>query len=255
MVVGKGTFKFRMAKRGRGPRIIRKKSSKYGKYASRGTAYDRIAKVVKSISLKNAETKDTHVIAENIQLYHNVENIRYSFLYTQQGIGDGDTGTTNYACRVGNEIICRGLSIKLWFANKLDRPNIMYRIIIFKYRADTTIGSAYKVQGSTNYMIRDIDNEKITVLKSKLFNLQTSLSASANVVGGGWDLKGKEAHRYVKFWIPMKNMKLRYKDDNSGSPKYTDIGISIVPYDSYGTLTTDNVASYAISHKLYFKDP
>jgi len=227
---------------------------KYGKYGRELPSTSRLISLINQVSLKKAETKDTHVIAENIQLYHNVENIRYSFLYTQQGIGDGDVGTTNYACRVGNEIICRGISIKLWFANKLDRPNVMYRVIVFKYRADTTIGSAYKSQGSTNLMIRDIDNEKITVLKSKLFNLQVGFSAVPNS-GTVGDQDGKEAHRYIKFWLPLKNMKLRYKDDNSGSPKYTDIGISIVPYDSYGTLTTDNIASYAISHKLYFKDP
>lgn len=216
-----------------------------------------LAKMISAISLKKAETKETHVIAENIQLYHNVENIRYSFLYTQQGVGDADTGLTNYACRVGNEIVLRGLSIKLWIANKLDRPNVMYRIIIFRYRSDTTIGSAYKTQGTSNYMIRDVDNDKITVIKSKLFNVQTGFSgaASATAPGQGWNIYAKEAHKYIKFWVPFKNLKLRYKDDNSGSTKYTDIGMSIVPYDSYGTLETDNIASYAISHKLYFKDP
>lgn len=221
----------------------------------RRSGMKNLAKMISAISLKKAETKETHVISENNQLYHNVESIKYSFLYTQQGVGDGDTGLTNYSCRVGNEIILRGLSIKFWFANKKDRPNVMYRIIIFKYRADTTIGSAYKSQGSANMMIRDIDNEKITILKTKLFNLQVGFSNAGPAGGYGFDTAAKEAHKYLKFWIPLKNQKLRYKDDNSGSPKYYDIGVSIVPYDSYGTLTTDNIASYAITHKLYFKDP
>jgi len=241
---------------------LRKYVKKSKKFVRRGRKYSRrsgmgtrrLVSLIKKVSLKKSETKETHVIAENIQLYHNVENIRYSFLYTQQGLGDSDTGTTQYASRIGNEVICRGISIKLWIANKLDRPNIMYRVIIFKYRADTTIGSAYKTQGSGNMMIRDIDNEKITILKSKLFNLQlgTSMVASSTTQG---DQNNVEAHKYLKFWIPLKNKVLRYKDDNSGSPKYFDIGLSIVPYDSYGTLTTDNISSYAIAHKFYFKDP
>lgn len=231
------------------PKNMVKRGRKYSKGSRMGTS--RLVSLIKKVSLKKSETKETHVIAENIQLYHNVENIRYSFLYTQQGIGDGDTGTTNYVCRVGNEVVCRGISIKLWIANKLDRPNVMYRVIIFKYRADSTIGSAYKTQGSGNMMIRDIDNEKITILKSKLVNVQ--VSDSSGFYNGQWT--GREAHKYMKFWIPLKDKILRYKDDNSGSPKYFDIGFSIVPYDSYGTLTTDNIASYAIAHKFYFKDP
>lgn len=214
----------------------------------------RLRGMISRISLKKVETKHTHTIVENSQLYHNQENINYSLLYTQQGVSDADTGTSNYVSRVGNEVIARGVSIRIWVANKLDRPNVMYRIVIFRYRAGTTIGSAYRTQGSSNYMLREIDPDKIKVLATKTFNLQVGVSAIPNGdVTNNWNRR--EAHKIVKFWIPLKNQKIIYDGDNSGTPRFTDIGFSIVPYDSYGTLTTDNIASYSFIHKFYFKDP
>lgn len=248
-VGGKGTFNFRMSSKKK-VKIGRKRVSKYGK---RLPSTSRLVRIINDVSLRKAETKESHNINEDIQLYHNVENIKYSLLYTQQSIGDSDTGLSNYSCRVGNEVVARGLSIKLWIATKKDRPNVMFRIIVFRYRADTTVGSVYKTQGSTNCMIKDVDTQKITVLKAKRININMATTQFVHADQSSW--AGKEAHRLVKFWIPMKNKKLRYKEDNSGSPKYTDIGVSIVPYDSFGTLQTDNLASYAIIHKFYFKDP
>lgn len=247
-----------MVKGGKG-KITKKIVTQYSKRKApaKGSRYYRTNKIVRlfnKLTLSKAETKESHRIEENNQLYHNIETLKYSLLYTQQGVSDSDTGTSNYIGRVGNEVICRGLSFKFWFANKLDRPNVMYKIIIFKYRADSTIGSAYKTQGSTNFMIRDIDNEKITVLKVLQFNLQVGISNTGAEQGVTNGVR-KEAHKYVKCWIPMNNKKLRYKEDNSGSPKYTDIGFSVVPYDSYGTLTTDNIASFAFNVKFYYKDP
>ena len=218
---------------------------------------NRLVNLINKISLKKCETKDAHRILENEQLYHNTPAIQTGFLTTNQGIGDADTGLNNYASRVGNEIILRGLSMKLWLANKLDRPNVMYKIIVYRYKIDGSYSNPpYLSQGTSNYMIRDLDTDQFKILKVKYVNLNVGLSATSGATGwGSSGLIGKEAHKIVKFWIPFKNQKYRYKSDGSGFGAYWDIGLSITTYDSYGTLTTDNIASYALSHKLYFKDP
>ena len=65
----------------------------------------------------------------------------------------------------------------------------------------------------------------------------------------------KEAHRYVKFFLPLNNANIHYIADDSGTPRNYDYGFAVIPYDSYGTLTTDVIASFAYNAKFYFKDP
>ena len=104
----------------------------------RGISMKRVAKMVKSISLRQAETKNTHQIVENTDLYHNLETIVTNLLYTRQGYADNNTGTSSYAMRIGDQVIARGLQFKFWFANKKDRPNVMYKIVFFKYYTQST---------------------------------------------------------------------------------------------------------------------
>jgi len=230
-----------------------KKSKKFVKKSKKVTSNSKLISLIKSISLKQSETKKCHSVAENLKLYHNVPGIRFSFLRTSQGITDADTGANSYANRIGDEIIARGIGIKLWIANKLDRPNVMYRIIVFKYESSLTPTATLLFKGANgNKMMDNLNKETITVMYQKIFSLQTGLSASGDAAGSPF--VGKECHTYRKIWIPLKNQKVLYNDGGQ-VPKFLDYGFAIVPYDSYGTLTTDNIASYAIEYNLYFKDP
>lgn len=213
----------------------------------------KLIKLIDKVSLKKAETKETHRIEENNTVNHNGESLKLSLLYTQQGMGDNDVGTSNYDCRIGNEIVAKGLSIKMWFANKLDRPNVMYKVVIFRYRVNEIPTTIYKAQGTSNIMLRDVDTDKITILAVKHFNLNQG--AAERIVTATDSFAGCEGHIYKKFWINLKNRKIQYDSNNSGLPKYYNIGLSVVAYDSWGTLTTDTICSYAFNSKLYFKDP
>ena len=103
---------------------------------------NRLVNLIKSVSLKNSETKHTHQIIENVQLYHNVPvSVTTSLLFTDQGISDTASGTQAFSMRIGDEICPRGIALKFWIANKLDRPDVIYRIIVFKYRSGTTVSN------------------------------------------------------------------------------------------------------------------
>ena len=86
-----------------------------------------------------------------------------------------------------------------------------------------------------------------------MFNLNTGLQGVfANTTN---QFTQKEAHKYMKIYIPLKNAKIKYIADDSGTPMRYDIGMAVMAYDSYGTLTTDTIATYAVNCKFYFKDP
>jgi len=211
-----------------------------------------LVSLIKKVSLKPSETKNTHAISENQQLYHNVPQVVYAMLNTTTSVNDDQNGTLNIACRVGDEVIARGLSFKFWFANKGDRPNVMYKIIFFKYQSrEAPVSTApYCNQGSSNYMIRDIDTEKYKIIKVVKFNIQTS----AQRITSTDTFNAAEGHKAISVWIPLKNQKIKY-ENGSGVPRFVDYAYSVVAYDSYGTLLTDNICSYAVNRKFYFKDP
>jgi len=190
---------------------------------------------------------------ENNNLYHNSQFIVNGLLATTYGTGDDNSGLSANNVRLGDAVIARGLSIKLWIANKLDRPNVMYKIIIFRYQSNDNPSDIFLSQSTTNIMLRDFDTEKYSIIAQKTFNLQVGVSNVASSVNSA-GATSKEAHKYVKFYIPLKNKQIRY-NNNSQIPKFKNIGFMVAPYDSYGTLTTDNIASFAYNYKFYFKDP
>jgi len=222
---------------------------------SRGITTKKLGRMIKSISLKQCETKNTHQIEEDIDIYHNLQTIKTNLLYTRQGLADNNTGTSSYAMRIGDKVIARGLQFKFWFANVQDRPNVMYKVIFFKYYTQgTPPTSVFKSQGTSNIMIRDLDNEKLKVIKVKQFNLQVGASLVANNSLAG-DVNNVEAHRYMKYYLPLKNRQVQYIADDSGTPRNVDYGFCVCAYDSYGTLQTDIVGTFAYNVKFYFKDP
>ena len=152
----------------------RKRSKKVIK---RGRPTKSLVKLIKRVSLKTAETKCTHWIYENLNLNHNVPTLSGGHLATTQSVSEDNTGTgAVIACRIGDKVFARGISYKFWIANKLDRPNVMYKIVFFRYQSGYTLGvnDPYCSQGTSNYMIRDLDVEKFKILKVKKINLQTS---------------------------------------------------------------------------------
>jgi len=231
---------------------VRKMGAKrFAKRAVAKAKVNRLVSLIKKVSLRQAETKDTHIISENQQLYHNVPVAVSDLLYTEQGINDNESGLSQYTKRIGDEIFASGISLKFWFANKGDRPDILYKIIVFKYKSNTGISSPdpYESQGTANYMIRDLNVERFKIVKVVNFRIVTS----AQRITAQDTFNQAEGHKAVKVWIPLKS-KVKYESGTS-IPFGWNYAYSIVCYDSYGTLTTDNIASYAVNRKLYFKDP
>lgn len=174
-------------------RNAKKPAKRFVKKVVRKANTQRLVNLIKKVSLKNSETKYTHYLIENQDMNHNSGYLKLNLLQLTQGTADTQSGTSFYACRIGDEVIARGIGFKLWIANKKDRPNVMYRVIIFKYQSGTVpSSSAIFVGANGNKIMDDIDREYVTVVYQKIFNLQVGYSAS--VSDGSSTAYNREAH-------------------------------------------------------------
>lgn len=239
-----------------------------GKYARR-TGQGNFQSRVKKAVLRTAETKYYDVAEENVNLYH---NIGYSSTLPVAGANPGSmsqffnpwsdipqgTGRNN---RIGDKIYPRGMSIKLWLANKLDRPNVMYRVIVLRCPKSVentivTYNNRYPFElatlGSTgNAMLLPLDKDRgFKAYYDKVINNNTGYSAR---ISGSF--LGAESHKMVRLWIKSKKgaNTIVFGQSNSGIVN-NPLLLYVIPYDSYGTLISDNIASCSYYMRMYYKD-
>jgi len=203
-------------------------------------------KSVKAIARKEArklpEVKTFGYETENIELYHNKAFYSPNWLACKQGVQDPDDLSTQ-ATRIGDEIYLRNVNIRLWLSNKGDRPNVMYKAVLFWYDSTITLSDAYVYFTQTNKMLDRINNENISIIDQKtVFSKENYAQVEKEhsylcTLNGNW--KGK---------------KITY-DEGGTTPKKRDIGMVVVAYDAYGTLQTDNIASFAYNGVVRLQDP
>jgi hypothetical protein len=94
-----------------------------------------VRKLAKAVTDGEVENKRVVDIKENGQLYHN-KALYVSNLYglISQGVNDGTAGQPPPSTsRVGDRIEVKNINVRLWLSNKLDRPNVMYKGILYNY--------------------------------------------------------------------------------------------------------------------------
>lgn len=215
--------------------------------------------------MKKSETKMFQFAEENLQLYHNVGYSTTSgpltprsapvFFNIWAGIAKG-TARFN---RIGDKITPRGMSLKLWISNKLDRPNVMYRIMIVRIPksvagtatsiATVDVWDQTQLGAVGNKMLMKVDNDRgFKCLYDRVINNRAGVSNAGSTAL-------KEFSFYKKLWI--RNRKARdiiYDSTTSEQIVNNPIILMVIPYDAFGTQTTDNVASFAYYGTCYYKD-
>lgn len=212
-----------------------------------------LKQLIKSVSLKDSETKLSSHTEENLRLFHNGSVYREGLLATSTGTENPQGFSEHASNRIGDEILARGLKLRFWLSNVEDRPNVMYKITAFWYNTDSTVlsdGLFWRGTdgdgGTMNRMIDAANTYKVTPLKNLMVRSGPNYSIPQN---------GKEHSYFTECYIPLNNRKIKYRVDNNNRPQFKDIGFQIVAYDAFGTLSTDQVAHFAYSSCLYFKDP
>jgi len=238
---------------------------KYNKRKKRTGLSKTQRKAVKDIALRvvDAEIEDkSYVISyENVQLYHNKPGYSSKLLaLIQQGVNDGDQGTGasgKNTCRIGSQISLKNINIRMWVSNKLDRPNVMYKGILFWYPVgmpptDATVFKTQQNKMLDRYNDKDIQIVDTFILTSKNNYAQPYQTQPFPVIAGPGIL-GKEHSQLVSLNKSYKNKKITY-DELTGLPKIKELGFCIVCYDAFGTLQTDNIASFAWNMQVTFQD-
>ncbi len=205
-----------------------------------------VRKLAKAVTDSEVENKRAVIIKENGQLYHNkpfyVNNL-YGII--TQGSEDG-TGAPPAAMpvRVGDRIELKNINIRLWLSNKLDRPNVMYKGILFNYPQGVTPSDPVVWFTQTNKMLDRYNDKAITIL-------DTFILKSQEMYDNGTE---KWEHSYLATLNKSyKNKKVTYLT-NSANVAKQNLGFAIVCYDAYGTLQTDNIASFAYNLQITFED-
>ena len=200
---------------------------------------------------------------ENVQLYHNLgsSNANVSGLIQLfNPWADIVKGSNSYQ-RIGDCITPRGMAIRLWLATKLDRPNVMFRILVVRVpkmlggvavtNSNIQLFGQSHLGACGNNLLQSLDSDRgIKAYYDKVISIERGASGG----GAGGITSGKECHKIVKLWIKRKNARDITYDSQMSIIVNNPLVVYVIPYDSYGTLTTDNIASCAYCAKLYYKD-
>ena len=224
------------------PRKPRRRSMKYTGLTR--SQRSEVRKLAKTVADGEVENKRSVTIKENGQLYHNkplyVSNI-YGLI--AQGVKDG-TGGSSTDLRIGDRIEVKNINVRLWLSNKLDRPNVMYKGVLFNYPQGVTPSDAVVWFTQTNKMIDRYNDKAITIL-------DTFILKSQEMYDNGTE---KWEHSYLATLNKSyKNKKVNYLTNSTNVAKQ-NLGFAIVCYDAYGTLQTDNIASMAYNLQITFED-
>lgn len=203
--------------------------------------------MIKSVILKNCETKYKTLAISKFELFHNVVNPGpVNLMSVMPGQNDTDSG------REGDEIVTQGMRIRLMFGSKQDRPNVTYRIFITSFDNYETDGfpdgSKFFHDVTGNKLLDPVQYKRFKILKSFLLRSKgTSMEVGES---------GKEYVRTLNFWLKLRRkMKFRNDATNIVTNYPRDLHLVVVAYDAYGTLVTDNIAYCQGACTLYYKDP
>lgn len=275
---------------------VKKMSSK--KYSNKKKTYPSkkytkvpkgLAKAVKSVMLKNIETKKAVGLNPQSTRGTQLENGKMlyldnaPFLTTQ---GTDDPNDNRLGCRVGDEVIPVGLSIRFMTALNVRQTSARFRWMLIKHSPSDLPTDSTLFQFASfnvNKQLCPVDTERFTIIAQKTFTInsgnratgtatsgQTAVTEAAGVVNAGTYYASPDVdplgftQRLVNVWIPGSKFgsKLRYQDSSSSLKSWSYSSI-IIGYNNYaGTVPSDlglNRGAYIgvmddYISQFYFKD-
>lgn len=234
-----------------------------GKYnRNRRTFQSRVKKVIQ----RTAETKYHDIGVENQQLYHNlgfgltgIPPTTVSAIPLLFNPWSTITQGTARFNRVGDKITPRGMSLRMYLANKFDRPHNLMRVIVavlpkvYNGNIVSSTFDPFQIPNSGilgNTMLYPADSDKgVKFLYDKIFKLDQNGWWSQPAAG-----YNKEPTKYIKLWIKRKRSREIVFDTISSTIVNKPLAIYVIPYEQFSTVTTDNIATCAVNMRMYYKD-
>lgn len=210
-----------------------------------------VKKIVDAKMNQVIETKILDIISEQIILNHNVPQTILADCYaSQQGVGDA---TANIYNRIGDSIYAKKLWCKMFFDQYGDRPNLSFRITVLRIKSGAAPVDPSTVLGhpqSNNFFINPVQTEL-----SGLYSNDPIAYDKRIIINNGPTLMTtfRACHAFREFNIAV-NRKLKYDGGGSTVTGPFTLQMIVTAYDSFGSLTTDNVCRLIFAKRAYFMD-
>jgi len=201
--------------------------------------------IVKQVLNRNLETKQANTTStDGMQILHNdFVTPDGGLLWTTQGIGDSVTGT---ASRIGDEIMLKGISIKMMLEMNERYTDVTFRIMVIRSAKGDTPSRGTLFNGlSGNKMLDTLNRERYTIVAQKYVHVKRSIGVLSpeGAVGEGNNtnsqLVSSRATRIVKMWIPGtkfgKGGRIQY-ENGTEQVKFFDYRVCVYAYSNYSTL-------------------
>ncbi|ALY05861.1 hypothetical protein [Ctenophore-associated circular virus 3] len=200
-----------------------------------------VSRIARQVVMRAAETKTKVINYGKTELYHNSLSVTHKLNFTAHmpAQGDGKDG------RSGDSIIGKGWKLRMTLANKGDRPNVTYRLVVFAAKAGVTpTYSNTFVNVTGNGLLDGINTDRCTILYQKW------LKPNKGMVGTS-ETGVREYVSTKSIWIKReKVMKFNGLEVND-----RDVYFCMLAYDAYGTLTADNIGYMQMWGEFKYKDP
>jgi len=252
------------------PARVYKRATKKRRFAGRAG----IVRVVAKMMNRNLETKESQ---ERANAGTTIQNIAHNNILVVQNIGrasvfnmftlnngTGDPMEANQGSRIGDQIVLKGISIKMFLENPIDRCNTHYRIMVVRgAKGETFDRTTLFKNKSANKLMDVINTERFSIIAQKVVNLR-SANGTANAISltgvPGTTVNSGMATRLVTMWIPgtkfAKGGNIQYENGSAFQVKFYDYRICILAYDWYGTPQDANTVGKVndLIATMYYKD-
>ncbi len=211
-----------------------------------------VRKIAKNTVLRLAETKavgkqsggSPTVPAQ--ALFHNQPFYLENLLATKQGVEDPNDYSSASA-RIGDEILLKNVNVRFCLSGF--RPNCTYKMVLFWYEAGTTLANDIVYFTQANKLLDRYNTEQISIIDQKIVH-----PGAINRTGSDDNTTSYQRRtQLVTMNGHWKAKRIKY-DEAAIVPKFKDIGLAIVCYDSINTLQTDQLSELVTDYKITFKD-
>lgn len=211
------------------------------------------------------ETKESvQVTGANISLPHNnIHETGINPFALNIGASEPMSGTGQ---RIGDKITLRGILLKGFFENALNRSRVHYRVMLIRGAKGETFNRANLYKGIVgNKVIDQMNTERFTVVASTKFTINCTNGAPSSAGATGVPATDPLYNVGIgtkawQLWIPGSKFgrggNIQYENQSTSQVKFYDYRIVILAYDWYGTpQDVNNVGKINEMYcKLYFKD-
>lgn len=251
-----------MPDKGRG--YMRRKTTKTRKRkASSNVNNSQLTRMIKNVSIKEAETKYktlnyTWGALSHDDVFH--KDLWSSTINLFPGQGTSDSN------RIGDRIVCQGIMLRAVFDVPWDRKNVRLKAYFIPYNSDQGAVDTYN-----NVFHNITGNARLDPVQKKrypgirylgTYTIEPERAPYYTYSGGDQTpaasvISSNTGTICIKKWLPMYNKKLFFRSDATNQPaNLTEKGaIVLAPYATINTTTLDNIIlSGEMSATVYYKD-